>query len=513
MPRAKLLATIGVELPGGAGQYIALSSKASLLDYDVVLFVPGLLHTPWETASFQGKPSLGEAASVQLLEASAHWSREITEALRVGKTVFVLLPQPETVYVDSGQRTHSGTGRNRQTTNIVHQFNTYSMLPFDMKPTTSQGREIALSPAADLLSAYWREFGPDSRYEVLIGGKLSRPLLVTRSGNKPVGGLIRIASGDGTLVLLPHIDFSNERFVTEYVAAPAEGNVEEGGEAGEHVEGGNDRADETLEDGDLVWTDEATGYGIRFRDALLRIDAALADDNRSTPEPDWATAASYTLPKESRLRADLLALEATIGAMSARQQALKEQIAGEALLRGLLYETGTPLERCVRAALELMGFVATPFKDGASEFDVVFEAPEGRFIGEVEGKDRKPINIDKLRQLEMNRLEDFARDDVPAIAAGVLFGNAARLLPPDERGEFFTDKVYAAARQSGTALVRSVDLFRVAQYLSGTSDLTFAASCRRIILESKGTVVTFPPCPVGAEEADAAADRGVPDAT
>ena len=60
-------------------------------------------------------------------------------------------------------------------------------------------------------------------------------------------------------------------------------------------------------------------------------------------------------------------------------------------------------------ALRLLGFQANNYKDAESEFDAVFEAPEGRFLGEAEGKDNAQVNIDKMRQLEMNIQEDFAR--------------------------------------------------------------------------------------------------------
>ena len=56
-----------------------------------------------------------------------------------------------------------------------------------------------------------------------------------------------------------------------------------------------------------------------------------------------------------------------------------------------------------------MGFVASPYKEANSEFDVVFESAEGRLLGEAEGKDSKAISVDKLRQLVMNIHEDLQR--------------------------------------------------------------------------------------------------------
>src|SRR5439155_24203874 len=106
-----------------------------------------------------------------------------------------------------------------------------------------------------------------------------------------------------------------------------------------------------------------------------------------------------------------------------------------------------------------------PFVGGDSEFDVVFHAPEGRCLGEVEGKDAKAINIDKLSQLERNLQEDFARDEVTEFAKGVLFGNAERLKPPAQRGEAFTEKCISAAKRACIALVRTSDLFDPVRYL------------------------------------------------
>ena len=129
--------------------------------------------------------------------------------------------------------------------------------------------------------------------------------------------------------------------------------------------------------------------------------------------------------------------------------------------------------------------------NATSEFDVVFESDEGRLIGEAEGKDSKAINIDKLRQLFMNIHEDFQRDEVKRPAKPVLFGNAFRLAPVEERGELFTEKCQSAAAMSSTALVSTADLFQVAQYLADQQDPDYARSCRAAILSATGRVV-FP---------------------
>jgi hypothetical protein len=165
-----------------------------------------------------------------------------------------------------------------------------------------------------------------------------------------------------------------------------------------------------------------------------------------------------------------------------------------------LYEQGKPLEKAVLEGLQILGFSANPFTEGDSEFDVVFTSPEGRFIGEVEGKDNKAINIDKLSQLERNLQEDFAHEDVTEFAKGILFGNAERLTHPSKRREAFTDKVQTGAKRAGVGLVRTPDLFEPVRYLRDQDDPEYAKSCREAIFNATGNIVVFPTPPVKVKE-------------
>jgi hypothetical protein len=206
----------------------------------------------------------------------------------------------------------------------------------------------------------------------------------------------------------------------------------------------------------------------------------------------------FSLPAESGLTAQLLETESQLERAQLRKESLREQLQSAGQLRCLLFEKGKPLESAVIDALQLLGFKAEPFKEGASEFDVVFESNEGRLLGEAEGKDSKAVNVDKLRQLSMNIHEDLQREEVSAPAKGVLFGNAYRLTAPSERGAAFTDKCVLAATSSNTALVATHDLFAVARYLSGTTDEDFASRCRSALLNAVGPA-TFPPVPEASE--------------
>ena len=146
-------------------------------------------------------------------------------------------------------------------------------------------------------------------------------------------------------------------------------------------------------------------------------------------------------------------------------------------------------------ALITLEFEAESYTDDSSEFDVVFTASEGRFLGEVEGRNNAPININKLQQLERNIQEDFARPDVNAYAKGVLFGNPHRLTEPSERGVLFTDKAIEAAKRTGIALVHTPDMFPIVQYLKKRKNSSLAKRARQAILDARGEQVKFPSLP------------------
>ncbi len=469
MSKRKLL-TVGFQLASDDCEYAKFRSKTSLLDWDIVLFRFAINEHFYSSGdTHQGKPSLNDDASFQLKDYCAHWRKEIKQAVEAGKTVLVYLPPLEEVFVDTGQRSYSGTGRNQRTTRHVTSFNNYEVIPANLSPVTASGSRIKLAAkGAEEVSAYWHEFGSISKYEVILEGSDGRPCLLTASGDKPVGLIFRSRAANGTLLLLPDIDLFPGGFIDE------EGN----------------------------WTKEADQFAARFVKTVVALDRSLACSGESTPEPDWASDDRFSLPAEKPLMVKLLKTEQRLEAAQRVKDDTLAEIEKAGALRALVYEKGKPLERAIIEALRVLGFSAEPFQDAQSEFDVVFESPEGRLIGEAEGKDNKAVNVEKLRQLAMNIHEDLQRAEVNAPAKGVLFGNPFRLSPPEERDVAFTTKCETAAKSSSTALVPCPELFKVVRYLLSKRNASFARRCRLAIIRAAG-VVEFPEVP---PEANAISD-------
>jgi hypothetical protein len=479
----KTIASVECEIPGGLSEFIAFDSRASLLDWDIILFNPSITEYTFAPSRYQGKPSLNEDRSFRLQETADHWRQQLSDAFRAGKTIFIFLSALQEIFIDTGRREFSGTGRNRQTTRIVSEYNNYNSVPIELQFTHSEGKGIELAHAGTILADYWREFAKYSVHKVLISGETGESLLVTRSGQKTVGSFIQNRETGGTLILLPYLDLWSDTFSEEK-------EVKKKGKSADA------KSQKETTEVDLVWTQTGITFGHKLLNCIVAIDSSLRDSSITTPAPDWVGAPDYALPRESEIRTILRSVEADLEKLARAKEELKTKIYEESLPRRLLYEKGAALEGAIVHALKILGFRAAPYRDSESEFDVVFESNEGRLLGEAEGKDSKPISVEKLRQLEMNIHEDFERDEVTQMAKGVLFGNAFRLQPIDKRGEYFTDKCKTAAARSGAALVQTPDLFRIVQYLSGNSDEDYARRCRETIVTSLGEIVVFPEIPI-----------------
>ncbi|MCZ6775375.1 MAG: hypothetical protein O7D34_02825, partial [Ignavibacteria bacterium] len=378
--------------------------------------------------------------------------------------------------VYTGEKQYSGTGRNRQTINIVKPLNSYHAVPATLDGLVPKGGEI-IQAAADLkyLSNYWNLFGQYSKYEVYFDGKFSQVLVKTRTGDKIVGASTRTKT-NGALILLPPLDLETDKFV-KY----------------------------SEKDGPQ-WTKEALKLGHKLLEAILEIDTLLKSDQELTPPPDWTQASEWRLPSESLFESKIAKVNSQIKQLRNTKTELLGHLWAEGSFRRLLYEKGKPLESAVIDSLRLLSFTAQPFRDSHSEFDAVFICEEGRFLGEVEGKDNKSVNIDKLSQLERNLSEDFAKEEVTEYAKGVLFGNAQRLTPLKERGDFFTEKCIKGAARLKAALIRTPDLFPVVRYIRESRDKDFAAKCRQAILACEGAIVVFPSPPNRAKSEIAVAE-------
>lgn len=270
MSKSRIL-TIGLRLASSDFQYQDFNSKTSLLDWDIVLFRPEIGHFFYGMEMYRGKPCLSDGASFKLKECCEHWRREINQAVEAGKTVIVFLSELEEIFVDSGRRERSGTGRNQKTTRFVDEFNNYQAIPESLIPVSATGSKMKLSSRyVEVLNSYWAEFESFSQYKVQLTDPTVPACIVTITGEKTVGAIYRNKSSPGTLLLLPYIDFDADEF-TE------------------------------VRDEEEFWTPEAHKFAERMLKSVVALDKALRSSRDVTPEPTWASEPEYALQIESDL--------------------------------------------------------------------------------------------------------------------------------------------------------------------------------------------------------------------
>lgn len=459
---------VGRDIPGDEFEYIPFNSDTSLLDADIVLFELMLdYERKASNPTYQGLPNLSAESSVENRKSLKHWRRELSEAFQAGKTIFIFLRKPVKVYAATGTEERTGTGRSQKVIRHVNTITSYEALPVEFDSlATARGRKVKFSKDGNLLTVYWETLSKLSHYEVHYDHQKSTPLMYTRTGERTVASLIK--ADKGHLLMLPVLDFDQDEFV-----------------------------DYDEENEKLVWTEEGLRYGRTLLSAIVEIHKHLLSTSVRSPAPEWTQEDRFQLQGEAEIKSHIQTVDKKLEKLSAKRKEFEDQLEGASLPTALLYEKGKALELAVIDALSSIGFEASEYTDEESQFDVVFESDEGRFIGEAEGKDRRAVNIDKLQQLERNIQEDFARESVKEFAKGVLFGNPHRLLVPAERGVLFTQKAVSAAKRSGFALVHTADLFPIVKYLKENEDHTFALEVRKCFASTSGEVIEFPQVPEG----------------
>lgn len=455
----KTIFTIGLDLPSNKFEYKDFHSNASLLDADIILFMPKLVYqTDYLTgALYNGKPNLSDESSTKCAYSMKHWQDELKLSFRSGKTIFIFLTTPEDVFMNE-RNTTNGKLRTR---NLI-EINSYKMLPLNFKDIKiAKGKNIKFTQEANFLKSYYELVKDFTEYQLYFEHEKAKPLILTKTGDKKVGAMMRNDNG-GTILLLPHFNLPKD-----FTGLNTDGKTQ-------------------------IWNQKAIQFGQSLLTQIVSIEKALKSSVDTTPPPEWLGESQFQLDIEQKHIDDIDKLNQKIEKIKSQIEKKQLELSKYSLPKKLLYENGKPLEYAIIDALQTIGFKAENYDDGKSEFDIVFESEEGRFIGEAEGKDSSAINIHKYQQLERNISEDFARDDISVHAKGILFGNPFRFTHPNERKEFFTQKVLDSAKRTGIALVNTHELFEIIKYLKNTNNLEYAKQVRECFKNTNGDIIKFP---------------------
>jgi hypothetical protein len=176
-----------------------------------------------------------------------------------------------------------------------------------------------------------------------------------------------------------------------------------------------------IEGGKIIFIPPTTSTDLKKETGvLLDCIEGVFEHGIETPPPHWIK--KYSLPNENKNVAKLEQLNKKISGFQKEKQKLEEEQINIEKFKRLLYEKGKrTLEPLVREAFKLIGFnVLNPDKY-EEEYDLYIKEKGLTIIGEVEGTDNSPIDIDKYRQL-LDYIE--SEQDKGAKCKGILIGNA-----------------------------------------------------------------------------------------
>lgn len=324
----KEIFSIGYNIPGHSDNYYSFSSKASLMDADIVVFCPDFSGYDSDD-DYQGKTCYSQNGSFQLIEDMKHWQKEIEGFLKSGKNVFLLMIKKDEYYLHTGNKSFSGTGRSRVTTNVVDIHNNYESLPIDIGNIRSvQGKHI-LPVGNNLFVNLYKNFYKNLGYQVYlenIGN--NTPVFTGKDKAKVLGAIYK--AGAGNLIALPHLYYKEDEFTD--IRKNDEGEDEE------------------------YWSKKAIIFGKEFIKCLIEIDKAINYECSKTPPPEWVAKTELSSAKEKDIYKAIEINNGEIDKIEKENEKLRIDLQEEQVLKDLLYEQGKPLEKAVIKALTILGY-------------------------------------------------------------------------------------------------------------------------------------------------------------
>jgi hypothetical protein len=398
----------------------------SVYDYDVVIWDPEHTFSRYTTYSgtYQNLPSLSEDRSVGIIADVKRRRAEFLEFLRAGRTVVVLVRPAQECFVDTGQRTYSGTGRNRVTTRQVETFDLWSALPVS-KLTLERASGTRIEILGDgPLPTLLRKYKQHLHYDAVVLDTSGTAIAKIQGTERILGSVLRTKEG-GHIVLLPAVSFL----------------------ADDDEDRDEDDDKDNDEDG-VVWLPQAAEFQVDLLEALEQLS-----NTTEVARPAWAQ--NYATEDQQKLRAAVVAQQTKIENARAKLAGLQqEKVAAEASDQ-LFLGSGRVLENQVREVLELLGGEVTEPQPGRDDWRVTFS--EGNAVVEVKGVSKSAA---EKHAAQLEKWVAGAYEESGKMPKGILVVNTWRETPLTERTkEDFPAQMLPYSEGRGHCLVTGLQLF------------------------------------------------------
>lgn len=393
---------------------IIFSSDKTILEYDALLVdLKNIFEEYASHTEFNGLPRITDHDSTRLKKDLERRKSEIKEFLKSGKNIVVIDGNDECVYCYSGNKTVSGTGRNAQTTYLVEDVHSSSLLPVTISSLNLTGRSVFFTnkKIIDIFNKYIDYIEYRTTYENVE----DKNILMTIKGTKKVISYYE-KIGNGLLIFAPDLAFDKTDHKKECALEKKYYN--------------------DLTNLNTVISQNEIDLPLYSKKYLLHNEELMISDIEKSKD------------KLNKLMIDIEKKEAKLHEL----QNQKVMFTG----------TGTPLEINSVENFKKIGFSIIKYDPNSVDEDIVIKYKEKVAVVEVKGVSGSATEKHTSQIVKWKSEYHIENDILPK---GILLVNAFNEKELEKRQEYFPNQMLKYATHQEICLLTTIQLYNIKEYL------------------------------------------------
>lgn len=393
---------------------IIFSSDKTILEYDALLVdLKNIFEEYASHTEFNGLPRITDHDSTRLKKDLERRKSEIKEFLKSGKNIVVIDGNDECVYCYSGNKTVSGTGRNAQTTYLVEDVHSSSLLPVTISSLNLTGRSVFFTnkKIIDIFNKYIDYIEYRTTYENVE----DKNILMTIKGTKKVISYYE-KIGNGLLIFAPDLAFDKTDHKKECALEKKYYN--------------------DLTNLNTVISQNEIDLPLYSKKYLLHNEELMISDIEKSKD------------KLNKLMIDIEKKEAKLHEL----QNQKVMFTG----------TGTPLEINSVENFKKMGFSIIKYDPNSVDEDIVIKYKEKVAVVEVKGVSGSATEKHTSQIVKWKSEYHIENDILPK---GILLVNAFNEKELEKRQEYFPNQMLKYATHQEICFLTTIQLYNIKEYL------------------------------------------------
>lgn len=393
---------------------IVFSSDKTILEYDTLLVdLKNIFEEYVSHTEFNGLPRITDHDSPRLKKDLARRKNEIKEFLESGKNIIVIGGNDECVYCYSGNKTISGTGRNAQTTYLVEDVHSSSLLPVTISSLNLTGKSVffANKKIIDIFNKYIDYIEYRTTYENVE----DKYVLMTIKGTKKVVSFYETV-GNGLLIFAPDLAF--------------------------------DKIDHKKE----------CALEKKYYNDLAKLNTIISKNEFDLP----LYSKKYLLHNEELMISDLQKSKDKLNKLKIDIEKKEEKLHELQKQKVMFTGTGTPLEINSVENFKKIGFSIIKYDPDSVDEDIVIKYKEKIAVVEVKGVSGSATEKHTSQIVKWKSEYHIENDILPK---GILLVNAFNEKELEKRQEYFPNQMLKYATHQEICLLTTIQLYNIKEHL------------------------------------------------